>query len=432
MANAPPPLPSPLRYAIAGTLVLAVCLVGTGAWALRAPLASAIIAPGVVAVEGNRKVIQHLEGGIVDRIAVQEAQAVETGDILLELSPVAAVGGLKMLEARLLAARATEARLLAEQSGQDQFYLDFPHSLPQALLEEAIKAEQLIFEDRRTVLASQIALLRNRMDQIDEQVFGLESRKRALATQEQLLSDEVERLRGGAADGAIAKNHLAAMERELASIQGDVGAVLAEGARASQLLAETELEIVQLGHQFRERAASELKDVRSERNQLQLQVDIAADAAKRTIIRSPIDGIVQNLAVHTSGGVLRAGDPAMEIVPVDDTLVVNARIRPIDIDSVRLGAVAEVRFSAFQLKDMPIIKGTVAFASPDILEDNQSGETFYLARIVVDARSYPPEEHLQLLPGMPAEVLIPVHERSVFEYLTEPILHAVRTGMREQ
>ena len=343
---------------------------------------------------------------------------------------MAAAGELHILDARLLTARAAEARLLAEQSGQDQFSVEATSRLTQTQHEEAITAQKLIFEDRRTVLASQTAILRNRMDQIQQQISGLESRKTALATQNRLLSDEVGRLRTGAADGAIAKNHLAAMERELASIQGDIGAVLAEQARAGQLLAETELQIVQIGHQFRERAASELKDVRSERNQLQLQVDIAADAAERTIIRSPIDGIVQNLVVHTLGGILRAGDPAMEIVPVNDALVVNARVRPIDIDSIQLGAIAEVRFSAFQFKDMPTVNGTVAFASPDIMEDSQTGETFYLAQVIVEALDRH-GDHLQLQPGMPAEVLIPVHERTVFEYLTAPLVDAVRRGMRE-
>ncbi|MEW4459327.1 HlyD family type I secretion periplasmic adaptor subunit [Roseibium algicola] len=424
---------SPAPFAIAGLATIVLSFGVAGGWALTAPLASAVVAPASVAVEGHRKVIQHLEGGIIERIRVKEAQLVNEGEVLVEFKTVEAIANLEILRKRLLIARAMEARLVAEQKESKD--IQFPEVVAREVepsLVVAVQGQRDLFEDRLLVLANQRSILTRRIGQIDRQNQGLEERFSALELQMVHMGREIERLREGKELGAVGLNRLAAMEREGARLTGEIGATKSEIARVEQMRAETELEIIQLGHQFRERAVSELKDVRDEIAQIEERVAVAADVLTRTEVRAPINGIVQNLGVHTIGGIVRPGDPIMEIVPVNDNLVINARIRTIDIDNLTPGVMAEVRFPAFPQREMPLVSGQVEFLSADVIVPEAGEEPFYLARVVVLENTLDEERRQQLSPGMPAEVIIPTRESTVAQYLLEPLSQAIRSSMREQ
>ncbi|CTQ42249.1 HlyD family type I secretion periplasmic adaptor subunit [Roseibium aggregatum] len=423
---------SPTPFAISGLATIVLSFGVAGGWALTAPLASAVVAPASVAVEGNRKLIQHLEGGIIERIRVKEAQLVNEGEVLVELKTVEAIANLEILRKRLLIARAMEARLVAEQKEAGNIL--FPEAVVregEPSLVAAVQGQRDLFEDRLLVLANQRDILTRRIGQIDRQSQGLEERFSALELQMVHMGREIERLRQGKELGAVGLNRLAAMEREGARLTGEIGATKSEIARVEQMRAETELEIIQLGHQFRERAVSELKDVRDEITQIEERVAVAADVLTRTEVRAPINGIVQNLGVHTIGGIVRPGDPIMEIVPVNDNLVINARVRAIDIDNLAPGMMAEVRFPAFSQREMPLVSGQVEFLSADVIIPEAGEEPFYLARVIVLEDTIDEERRQQLSPGMPAEVIIPTQERTVAQYLLEPLSQAIRSSMRE-
>ncbi|MES0884901.1 HlyD family type I secretion periplasmic adaptor subunit [Roseibium sp. SCP14] len=424
---------SPKPFVIAGMATILATFGAIGGWALTAPLASAIVAPASVAVESHRKAIQHLEGGIIERIRVKEAQRVRKGDVLVTLKTVEAIANLEILRKQLLIAKAAEARLIAEQL--DETEIVFPPAVANESdtdLVRSVQGQIDLFSDRRAVFASQTRILERRLDQIDKQIEGQQERASSLKLQRIFMSEEIKRLREGRELGAVAINRLAAMEREGARLAGEIGATVSEIARVGQMRAETELEIIQVANRFRERAVSELKGVRDDITEIEERVAVAADVLTRTEIRAPIDGTVQNLAVHTVGGIVRSGDPIMELVPLHDNLIINARVRPIDIDSLMPGMAAQVRFPAFPHREMPVVSGKVAFLSPDTIEPEAEEEPYYLVRVIVAEGAISESKRKRLSPGMPAEVIIPTTERTVAEYLIDPLTQALRTSMREE
>lgn len=425
---------SPSPYVIMGytTIFLAFGVFGT--WASTAPLQSAVVATGIVSVESNRKIVQHLEGGIISEIHVREGAIVEPGDVLISIDDTQAQGNYTVLETRLTALKANEARLLAESL--DSQAVDFPEYLlasENPEVRQAVKLQQTLFDDRKRTKDGQVGILHARIDQLEEGVIGLNLQLEAVDERKLSLDEELARLSQGRDDGIVAANQVAQMNRSRLELQGEQGQIAAEIAKLRQTIAETELQILQIGQEFVERAGAEIRDIRDQLSENQERVTVASDVLERTTVRANVRGIVQNLRVHTKGGVVRGAEPLLDIIPLDDDLVISARIRPVDIDILNVGASAEVRFSAFSSRTTPVIFGNVTVLSQDIIEPTRQGEEpYYQARVEVGESDIPLEIRGRIVPGMPADVIIPTGERTLVQYLVKPIEDSFYKGIREE
>lgn len=222
-------------------------------------------------------------------------------------------------------------------------------------------------------------------------------------------------------------------EEEYVEVKANVARMDTEKAKVEKTIGETEYQIIQTQQEFKERANSEYKEVSGQIKELVEHIKVAENVLARTDIRSPVDGFAQNLRFHTTGGVIRPGDVVVEVVPVEDRMVINARVSPIDIDSVHPGLVAEVKFSAFASRFMPIVTGEVDSVSKGtIVPSDQRQTPYYLARINVSKGMVPDEIEERLTAGMPADVIISTGERTVMDYLTSPLTDAIRKSMREE
>lgn len=426
--------PSPRPIAIMGYAIVILTFGVLGSWAAVARLDSAVFAPGTISLESNRKVVQHLEGGIVQEILVNEADTVEKGDVLLRLNGVEASSILHVVNTRLDVARIAEARLLAERQLAETIELpDLDVGASSDIVESAIADQKDLFENRWSIQKSRTDILASRIGQVGEQIEGLELQKSALERRVANYMAMIERMRSGEERGLIQKNTLSQQEDEMIQIEASLGQVISEIAQARNVISETEFEKLQIGQEFRQRANTELEEVRARISELEQRKKIALDTLNRIEIRAPSFGTVQNLKVHTVGSVIRPGDVLMEIVPRDENLIVNARVSPRDIDNVSAGLETEVRFTAFKSKLTPIMLGSVRSVSNDVITpENPQEMPYYLARIDVDEDDIPKEFQGRLSAGMPADVIITTGERTVLDFLASPLLDAVRKSLIEE
>lgn len=425
---------SPKTYARMGYLLILFLFGGVGGWAYFAKIDSAIIANGIIAVESNRKSVQHLEGGIVDAILVREGDFVQQGDVLVRLKNVQAESNLRIYNDRYLIAKTTEARLNAERFLKDE--IAFPEHLvnsDDARIVAAITEQTNIFEDRMGVLNANKLILEARIEQLLREQKGLEEQKDAYSDRIKILEAELKRLRDGVASQVVERNRLSAKEETFIDVRANIGRIETEIAKVGQSVGETKLQILQADQQFKERASVEYKDISAQMQEVLEFIEVAEDTLSRLNVRAPVDGTVQNVQIHTSGGIVRNGEPMMEVVPADDQLVINAQVSPIDIDNVRKGLETEVRFTAFQSRFMPVITGSVRNVSADIIQPND-GQTLphFLAKVDVQKEALPLEVRDKLSAGMPADVLIKLGERTVVDYLISPLADALTRGFREE
>jgi HlyD family secretion protein len=430
MANKPSPKP----VALAGYVLIFLTFGVLGSWAAVAKLDSAVVAPATISLEGNRRVVQHFEGGIVEEILVSEATRVDQGDVLLRLSSVEAQSNLDVLSTRLDVARMIEARLLAERKLAEE--ISFPADLVsrENQIVGAVQEDQLdLFREGRSILKSQEDILRARMGQIEVQIEGLELQKSAFQRRIDNYTEMLDRMRDGESRGLIQGNVLSQREDEMIEIEANLGQVISDIAQARASIGETELQILQLTQEYRQRANSELEQIRAEISELQERRKVAADVLNRTEIRAPGSGSIQNLKVHTVGSVVRPGDVLMELVPEDEELVINARVSPIDKDNVEPGLLTEVRFTAFKTKLTPIMLGEVESVSGDVITpENPNEPPYFLARVTVDENDIPEEIRDRITAGMPADVIITTGERTVANFIVSPLMDAVRKSMIEE
>ena len=427
--------PSTRPIAIMGYSIIFVTFGVLGGWATMAKIDSAVFAPGTISLEGNRKVVQHLEGGIVEEILVREADTVKEGQILLRLSSIEAGSNMEVLSARLDVAKIIEARLLAERTMADS--LTIPGYLSVGTRSHtvvaALKDQQGQFDERRSLLKSQTDILASRVEQTLSQIKGLELQESALGRRVANFMAMVERMRGGAESGLIQTNILSEREDELIQIETSLVSVISEIALAKNQISEIDLEVLQAQQEYRERASSQLRDVRAEIAELDQRRNVAKDVLARTEIRASGSGTIQNLKVHTVGSVIKPGELLMEMVPKNEELIVSVRVSPNDIDNVAPGLKTEVRFTAFKSRLTPIMLGRVQSVSNDVITpDNPQEMPYYLARIEVAEEDISEDILGRLSAGMPADVIIVTGERTVANYIASPLLDAVRKSMIEE
>jgi len=416
-----------------GLALILVFFGGFGGWAALAPLDSAVIAPGSVIVDTNRKTIQHLEGGIVRQILVRNGDHVKAGQILVKLDDTQDRAMLQMVTSRYDTALALVARLTAEEL--DRATIDFPPELlarrSDPEVARLIDGQTSIFEARRNELASQVNVLHQQDAQLRQQIDGLKGQIKAQGVELGLLGEEIHTVQGLLAKGLAQKPHLLQLQREAADIDGQVSQNRAAIARAQEAIGETELRISELRTSRINDAAKEHADALKDLFEYTDRVRAARDVLARTAVTAPEDGTVFNLAVHTPGGVVKPGDALMDLVPSADRLVVELHIELKDISKVHLGLPAQVRLLAYSQRTTPSIEGKVTWVSADSIVDDKTGQGYYAGRVEIDQKELAELKDVRLYPGMPVEVMVETGTRTALDYLLAPINRTFARAMRE-
>ncbi len=424
------------RWTIVGIVTILTFFGGFLGWAAVADLDSASVAPGTVGVFLNRQAVQHLEGGIVREIKARDGDIVKAGDVVLRLDNTQALANLQINQKRYRALQAAEARLLAERD--DRSTIAFPADLvaeavKDAETKEIIDAQVNVFQARRASTKGQEGILRQRMIQSKEQIGGFEAQQRARGDQIRLINEEVSTVQKLLETGNALRPRLLALQRARSELEGQRGDLVANIARVKQVIGESELQILNITTEMQRTVTQELRDTQTQLLDTAERMRVAADVLRRTEVVSPADGEIVNLKYFAVGAVVRPGDTIMEIVPTNDIRIIEVKVNPNDIDTVRVGATARVRLTAFNQRVTPQIDGKVIQVSADAIVDPQTGIPSYHARIAVPAEALRAAdlEPSQLLPGMPASAMIWTGQRTALEYFMQPFMVAFRTALRE-
>jgi len=441
-AAARPPmieLTGPLRRelrgtALVGALIILVFFVIGGGWAATAPIAGAVIASGVVSPLGTRQRVQHLEGGIIREIRVREGDHVDAGAVLLVLTDIGTEAEAGQLSGRLQALAATEARLIAEREGAQKIRFDHPSLAARDDVEIRKLLEQQVnqFVARRANDASQQAILKQRIEQLRQQIVGADKQLESVRRQNELIREEVAVVRDMFEKGYEKKSRLLALLRTEADLQGQEGELLSRVARAQEQIGETELQIVNILVKRREETDQQLAETQARRAEAEQQIRDSLDRLTRMEVTAPVAGRVIDLKFRTPGGVIRPGEQILDLIPDEGDLTVDVRISPRDIDDVHAGLHAYVMFPSFPQRNLHRIDAKVEQVSADAFQEERTGEHFFTGKVQIDRdvlKALDPE--IQLTPGMPAEVYISTADRTLLEYLIQPMLFTVERSMRE-
>jgi HlyD family secretion protein len=420
--------------ACAGYALILVAFGVCGLWAATAPLDSAAIAPGLIEVDSRSKPIQHMEGGIMAEVLVREAEAVRQGQALFRLDPAQAQSRFDSARQELDVALAREARLAAEVD--DRSEIAFPADLvehasaPSAAT--AMLDERRELGERKRTLEIETRALQARIDQTLSDLGGKERQKSSLSNQLAIMDAELASLRSLTEKGLFARNRLLEQERVRAQIAGSLDEAATAFARYEKQADETRADLEHLRQKAREDAARDLAEIRSRLPGLRDKLAVGADVLSRLEIRAPAAGVVQNLRVSGPGAVVKAGETLADFVPVDERLVVDAHVSPLDIDGVAAGEKAEIRFTALPRRQTPTVFGVVESVSAEAIVNENTHQSYYLARVVLQRADMPEAVTARLKPGMPADVLIVTGERTALEYLLEPLRNAFAKSLRER
>jgi HlyD family secretion protein len=417
-----------------GLRVLLVALILGGGWLALMPLSGAVVVPGNLVVQSNVKTIQHPTGGIVAEIPVHDGTRVKAGDLLLRLDATQAQASLQVVSKQLDELRARIARLIAERDGLDR--PEIPPELAARASEEPVArllaSEQSLFKARSTARRSQRDLLQSRVAQLGEEISGLDAQVNSKVKQIDLITGEL----GGVQDlydkRLVPLTRLTTLQREAARIEGERGQMISTIAETRGKIDETQLQILRLDQDFRTDVVKELGETRAKEAELSERGVAARDMLDRIELRAPTSGVIHQLSVHTIGGVIRAGDVLMEVVPDSDDLLIEARLQPNDIDQVRAGQNAFVRFSAFNQRVTPQLAGTVSYVSADTSRDQQTNAPYYSVKITLPEDERHRMAGLQLISGMPAEVFMQTGSRTMLSYLLKPITDQIQRAFVER
>lgn len=423
-----------------GLFVAALFFVVFLGWAAIARLDAAAYAPGRLTVSGQRQAVQHRDGGVVGAIYVREGQRVRQGQLLIELAAAEVRAQERALGSQLIELQAQRARLEAEQLRASTIH--WPVEFAQLKGEDREKAKAAMrlqtaqFHARLAVLSAQAGVFRQQASQALEGAEGYRRQADASAEQERLITEELDSLQEVAAKGFVSKTRLRALERARADLVGRKGQYVASVAQSSAEAGENRLRQLEAEKSFREKSASELRDVEYALAELLPKYNAAKDQLERTRIRAPATGRVMGLNVFTVGGVITPGQRLMDVVPDKAMLVIEARVSPNDADDLTIGQQAEIRFASLHERELPILSGKVTRLSADSFQDERTGESYYSAEVTV-----PPSElaiiqglrgrDFALRAGMPVQVLVPLKKRTALQYAFEPLTQSLWRSFRE-
>jgi len=426
-----------------GLALVLVVFGGFGAWASLAPLTSAALAPGVITVEHYRKTVQHLEGGIIRTLDVHDGDSVQQDQVLATLDDTQSRAQLEVFRGQLYSRIAQEARLAAQRDGLRS--VEYPQELltyrSDSRVQDAMRLQDQTFKVRQAAYDGESAVYRRQIEQLRAKMAGLQAQKHSKDRLVDSYRGDVADFKSLLKEGYTEKQKVEELDRALAQSEGQRGELVSDIAASELQIAEIELKILQLQKDLQREVAKELSDVQTELFELREKVQLLESTVNRSVIKAPVAGMVLGLAVHTIGAVIPPGGRLLDIVPKDQKLIIEAQVSPIDIDRVKVGQQAEVRFSAFKSRDVPTIMGTLISLSADrMVEDNKSNKesrggdaAYYLVRVAVspeglDALS---AANLKLIPGMPAEVLINTGERTLVQYLAQPLTDTFKRAFIE-
>jgi len=417
-----------------GFAIIAFCIGGFSIWAVLAPLRGAAVATGSVVVDSKRKSIQHLEGGIVSEILVHDGDRVKADQVLMRLDPTQAQATLQQVTSRYNAAAALVARLTAEDTGQSDI------TYPPALLAQAsdpevaklIDGQTAIFRARLDELSSQTQILDQRSAQSAEEIRGLEAQIKSQQDQLRLIGEEITNKSALLEKGLVTKPQVLQLQRQQAEIEGAKNVNVASIARAKQSVQENQMRISELRTNRINESSKDHGEALKDLFDFAERVRSAQDVLARTEIRSPSDGTVMAMTVHTVGGVVAPGSTVMEIVPSADQLTIEAKVAVKDIESVHAGLPAQVRLTAYDQRSTPTVDARVSWVSADRVDDDKTGLSYYTTRVEIDHAQLAALDFVHLYPGMPVEVMILGTERTVADYLLAPITRTFARAMRER
>ena len=416
--------------------VVTVSLLGVALvlWGMGTRIEGAIVARGQVQVEGNRQIVQHLDGGVIASIDVTEGQTVEAGDLLLTLDGSRLSTELAIVEGQLFESRARRARLEAERD--DATAPVIPPDLADIAARRPDVADQVqgqlrLFYARRNTLARQTEQLARRKEQTVSQISGIDAQSSALSAQLELIRSELADQQSLLDGGLTQSSRVLALELDQASMMGQVGELAAARAQAEGRITELDLEILRLGAVRREEASISLRDVGSSELELTERRRALLERINSLEVRAPVAGIVLGLTVTTPYAVIRPADPILYLVPQDRPLVIAAQIAPIHIDAVHVGQPVHLNFPAFPARTTPELTGTLSMISADVLTDQRTGATYYHAEITLPSEQADRLDNFVLLPGMPVDAFIRTGPRTPMAYLLKPLTNYFSTAFRE-
>jgi HlyD family secretion protein len=433
-------VPGEARLAIARLLAAATVLsltlvVGIGGWATFTEISGAVIAPGQLVVESEVKKVQHPTGGVVGALLVREGDHVKAGDVLVRLDETQTRANLDIVRRALDEAAARRARGEAERDGAPA--IAFPAELAGRAATDPevarlVEGEGRLFDSRQASRTGQKAQLKERTAQLYQEISGLAEQAAAKEREIALIGNELAGVRDLYAKNLVPLSRVTMLERDAARLSGERGQLLANGASARGKVAETKLQILQIDADMRSEVGKELAEIRGRWSELLEKRVAALDQLKRIDLRAPQDGTVHQMTVHTIGGLVTPSEPAMLIVPEHDQLVVEAKFAPQDIDNVRLGQNAVLRFPAFNTRTTPEIEGAVTRVSADLTNDPKTGQGYYTARLRISEEQKRRLGDLRLVSGMPVEAYIQIGARSVLSYLIRPLADQIAKAWKER
>lgn len=428
-----------LKTEIASSIKFTFIIIAVGIgffilWGGFAPLDSAAIAPGFVALSGNHKTIQHLEGGVIDRILVKEGDLVKEGHPLIILNETAAKARLQMIISQLRFEKAIEKRLLAEQSNSISIdYADpiLEQNLPE--VQKIIKTQNALFKTRVQSIKGKLDILSQKIIQYKEQIKGLEVMHQALEAQSLIIQEQVASMQTLFDKAYAPKTDLLELKKRSLEIEGQLGEIKGNIASVYESVAETQLQMLDLENDHQKEINDQLQKTQSQVADLQEQYQAAEDVLMRTVIKAPQSGVITGLQYHTISGVIPPGAKIMNIIPQNDELIIEAHVMPKDIESIKIGLKAKVQLSAYKNRLVPRVNGEVIYFSADRIENEKNGQIYYIARIRI------PQEILnkinydvKLYPGMPADVFLVKGERTFLQYLLSPITDSFHRAFKEK
>ena len=421
-------------HLIIGLAVVLILGGGLGGWAATAQLAGALIAPGSVVVDSNVKKVQHPTGGVVGELRARDGDVVKAGDVVVRLDDTVTKAGLAIVTKNLNGLWARAARLEAEQRGADRIV--FPPQLLEQMADDDVKnvigSETKLFNVRSTGRIGQKQQLRERIAQLNEEIAGLSAQEQAKTREIALVEKELVGVRGLFNQQLVQISRLTVLERDAARLAGERAQFIAARAQAKGKITEIELQIFQIDKDLVSEVSKDLRETNDKIGEFVERKVTAEDQLRRIDIRAPQDGVVLQSNVHTVGGVVTAGDTLMLIVPQTDSLSVEARVNPQDIDKLLIGQQTVLRLTAFNQRTTPELNGEVSRVSADTTTDQRTGQAYYTIRI-----SLPPSEvarlgAARLIPGMPVEAFVQTGERTMLSYLAKPLSDQFMRAFRDR
>jgi HlyD family type I secretion membrane fusion protein len=433
-----PPTDWRVMLRIAGTII-AFTFVVLGGWSAVARLDSGVVADGTIAVESNRKTVQHLEGGIVREILVRDGDVVKQGDTLIRLDPTRNEATDKGYRQQVAIASAAEARFTAQRdmTNSIHFPLEVTAFKDDSLIAHAIQDNQSQFDNRRESLLRGVEVLEKQIAQAKSEIEQADVDRVTAQNQIDSIGIELPNLRTLLEKGLVALPRVTTLERQLMVVKGQLDTAKVSSVKAVEKVAEFQARIDQLRQDYRQEAANALPDVRKVISDARQQLALASDALQRVDIRAPVTGTVQQLKAFTIGGVIKPGDPILDIVPSSDTLVVRAKIQPIDVDRILTGENVEVRVPQFMKFELKPIVGQVRSISRDSILDTTTNpgapaQTYFAVEVAVDRASIPDEIRDRMVAGMTVDTIIRTQERTVLSYLLAPLRNRLAKSMHER